>query len=161
MKLSTLYMQMVILYFKLVDKIELGLTRSSFEKFQNLFSTKVSTLLSKINNSQKNNTDQCSVQIVFYDALGNGQDLGKFMKRHSIQSDWSVTKFLDQTGGIFSAKLKIERISSIIKPETHCKLFFYFILLSINQLSFLKYKLLLNKYVIIFIEIRTHNFNLK
>ena len=116
-------MQMLILYFKLVDKIESGLTASSFAKFESLFASKVAGLLSKIQSSVTNKlkSDICSVQIVFYDSFGNGQDLRSFMDRNKVDADWSATDFLNQIGGIFSVKLRISEISSIIRKETFSK----------------------------------------
>lgn len=116
-------MQMLILYFKLVDKIENGLTASSFSKFESLFASKVAGLLSKIQSSvnSKLKSDICSVKIVFYDSLGNGQDLRSFMDRNKVDADWSATDFLNQIGGIFSVKLRISDISSIVRKETFSK----------------------------------------
>ena len=107
---------MIQLYFKLVDKIETGLTLASWKKFKSLFNSKIEQVLSKVHN-KKSFMENCKVSLRIFDSMSNSFDFDEMVKNHKFEESWSLTDFLNKGGFLFSLELRIDDIESLIEKE--------------------------------------------
>ena len=120
MKLSTLYLKMVKVYFRLVDKIEENLNLSSWRKFQVLFQTEIEAILKKLINVNELQ-EKAEIGIRFYDSMSNAFDLDEFAKEYGKADDWDVSKFLRDSGVVFNISFQLKNITSLIQKNALSK----------------------------------------
>lgn len=118
-KLSTYYLKMAQLYFKLVEKIKKDMQFRSLKKLKNL-------LLEKINETDKKMgrkitlKHQIDVKIVFYDNFGNETDLEEYINNlklsENIKENFNITNLLKEKY-LFVIKIEIGNIQSYINAN--------------------------------------------
>ena len=123
-KLSTYYLKMAQLYFKLIDKIKNGMQFRSLKKFKNL-------LLEKLEETDKKMgkkivlKHEIELKIGFYDNFGNETNLDDFITNlnvsENIKENFNITKLLKEKY-IFVIKIEIDKIQSYINFENMGKL---------------------------------------
>lgn len=120
-KLITLYFRMIQLYFKLVDKLEGGMTVSSWLNFKNVFKNKISEILVKMNVKSKQISEKFKVKLYFYDTCSNSIDLDDFVTKIN-NKDWNISNFLNQSGVLFNLKIEVDQISDLIQKSKSSKI---------------------------------------
>lgn len=116
MKLSTLYLKMIQIYFKLVDKLEVQLTLASWKKFKSLFKNEIRKILKKLNQLNAI-SEETSVSLKFFDTCSNGFDLDRFVEDSNKPDDWDISNFLRNSGLVFNLSLNITNIASLVEKD--------------------------------------------